>query len=202
MMSPLNEVFEAIPFDVSSDATKPLIAAGDAEDEDERLDEKSFSSFNLSSLLLGFFVGFFIQFSTLGAECLAVWGKYFVLKSETDVAVFSLLWSLFTSAMPVLILVFIRNLVTIPYSAGRGSEELLEDMILQLECRFGVGVLAGFCIAWTVTDVLLGMRSQVAYCLVPVVGALFWYAFMMASAAESKRQRSRRSTTEPDVLTA
>jgi hypothetical protein len=189
MMSPRNEVFEAIPFEASSDATEPLIAAGDAEEENETLDAQSFSSFNLSSLILGLLVGFFIQFSTLGAECLAVWGKHFTLKSETDIAVFSLLWSLFTSAMPVLILVFIRNLVTIPYSAGRGSEELLEDMILQLECRFGVGVLAGFCIAWTITDVLLGMRSQVAFCLVPVVAALFWYAFMMASAAESKRER-------------
>jgi hypothetical protein len=203
-MSPRNEVFQAINFDVSSDANEPLIAAGDAEEENERLDEKAFSSFNLSSALLGLLVGFFIQFSTLGAECLAIWGKDFVLKSHTDIAIFSLLWSLFTSAMPVLILTLIRNLVTITYSAGTGSEKFLEDIILQLECRFGVGVLAGFCLAWTITDILLGIRVQVAYCLVAIVVAVCWYkfmVFMIASATDSKPSSSRRSMTEPNVMT-
>jgi hypothetical protein len=203
-MSPRNDVFQAIPFDAPSDANEPLIAAGDAEEEDQGLDEKALSSFKRSSLLLGVLVGFFIQFSTLGAECLAIWGKDFVLKSDTDIAVFSILWSLFTSAMPVLILVIIRNLVTITYSAGSGSEELLEEIVLQLECRFGVGVLAGFCLAWTITDILLGMHAQFAYCLVAIVVALFWYKFMMfmmASATDKKPSSSRRSKSEPSVMT-
>jgi hypothetical protein len=200
-MSPRNEVFQAIPFDAPSDFSKPLIAAGDAEEEDQGLDEKALSSFKFSSLLLGLLVGFFIQFSTLGAECLAIWGKDFVLKSDTDIAVFSLLWSLFTSAMPVLILGFIRNLVTITYSAGRGSEELLENIMLQLECRFGVGILGGFCLAWTITDILLGVRARFAYCLVAIVVALFWYKCMMASATYSKQSSSRISKAEPSVMT-
>jgi hypothetical protein len=64
-MSPRNEVFQAIPFDASSDANEPLIAAGDAEEKDHRLQEKVVSRFKFSSLLLGLLVGFFSQFSAL-----------------------------------------------------------------------------------------------------------------------------------------
>jgi hypothetical protein len=202
-MSPRNEVFQAIPFDdASSDASEPLIAAGDTEEEDHQLEEKVFSRFKLSSLLLGLFVGFFIQFSTLGANCLAIWGKDYIIKSKTDIFVFSLLWSLFTSAMPVVILVFIRNLVTITYStAGGRSKDLLEDMVLHMECRFGMGALFGFCLAWTMTDVLLGMRAQVVYSLVILVVAVFWYKMMMGLATDSKPSSSRRSTAEQTVVT-
>jgi hypothetical protein len=202
IMSPRNELFQAIPFDASSDANEPLIAAGDAEEEHQGLDEKALSSFKLSSLLLGLFVGFFIQFSTLGANCLAIWGNDFVMKSNPDVILFSLLWSLFTSAMPVFMLVLIRNLVKITCSAiGSRSEELLEELILQLDCRFGVGTLAGFCVAWTITDVLLGMRAQVAYSLFIIAVAFAWYKMMMASSAESKPSSTHRSTVEQTMMT-
>jgi hypothetical protein len=202
-MSPRNEVFQAISFDASSDTNEPLIATGDAEGEHQAgLEVRALSNFKLSSLLLGLLVGFFIQFSTLGANCLALWGKDFVMNTKTDVFVFSLFWSLFTSGMPVLILVFIRNLVTITYSAvgRRSNDELLEDLILQLECRFGVGALAGFCVAWTITDVLLGMRAQVGYSLVIIGVALVWYKIVTASAAENKPSSTRRSTTAEQTM--
>jgi hypothetical protein len=86
-------------------------------------------------------VGVFLQFSTLGAIFLAIY------VGITDVIVFCLLWGLFIVASLFLIILFIRNL-------GR-SEELLEDMILQLECQFG-GVLAGICLTGTIMDVLFG----------------------------------------------
>jgi hypothetical protein len=57
-MSPRNEVFQAMPFDASSDASEPLITAGgDAEEEDHRLQEKVFSRFKISYGLLGLLVG-------------------------------------------------------------------------------------------------------------------------------------------------
>jgi hypothetical protein len=48
-MSPRNEAFQTIPFDATSDVTEPLIAAGEAEEEDHRLQEKPFPA--SSSLL-------------------------------------------------------------------------------------------------------------------------------------------------------
>jgi hypothetical protein len=59
MMSPRYEVFQAIPFDASSDVNEPLIAVGDAEEEDRRLQEKTLSRFKFCYLLLGLLVGFF-----------------------------------------------------------------------------------------------------------------------------------------------
>jgi hypothetical protein len=185
-MSPRNEVFQAVPFDATSDAKEPLIATGDAGEEGQGLEKRDLSSFKLSSLLLGLLVGFFFQFSTI----------YCVMKSKskTDVILFSLLWSLFASATPVLMLVFIRNLGC--------SEELLEDMILQLECHFGVGVLAGICLACTIMDVLLGTRTHVvAYPLVTMVVAFIWCKVtMMASATDSKPSSTRRSTAEQTMM--
>jgi hypothetical protein len=95
--------------------------------------------------------------------------------------------------MPILILVFIRNLVTITYSVvGRRSEELLEDLILQLDFRFGVGALAGVCLAWTITDVILGNRVQVEYPLAMLVVAFFsCKKVMMASATDSEPPSTR-----------
>jgi hypothetical protein len=182
-MSPHTEVFQAIPFDASYEANEPLIAAGDAEEEkDHRIEEKAFSSFKFSALLLGLLVGFFIQFSTLGANFLVItlWGEDVITKSKTDIIVFSLLWSFFTSAMAIVILGFLRNLVTITYSAvGGRSVDLLEEMVLHMECRFVVGALVGVCLAWTMTDVLLGMRAQIVYSLVTLVVALVWCKTMM-----------------------
>jgi hypothetical protein len=203
-MSLRNEVFEAIPFNASSSAAEPLISAGDAEEEDHQLEEKAFSRFKFSALLLGLLVGFFIQFSTLGANFLVItmWGEDVVTKSKTDIVVFSLLWSFFTSAMAIVILGFLRNLVTITYSAvGGRCKDLLEDMVLHMECRFVVGALVGVCLAWTMTDILLGMRAQIVYSLVTLVVALFWCKIMMMCFAnESKTSSSRQSSAERTMI--
>jgi hypothetical protein len=203
-MSPSNQVFEAIPFH-ASDANEPLIAAGDAEeDEDYRLEEKSFSRFKFSSTLLGLLVGFFIQFSTLGANFLVItiWGEDVVTKSKADIVIFSLLWSFFTSAMAIVILSFLRNLVTITYSAiGGRSKDLLEEMVLHMECRFVVGALVGVCLAWTMTDILLGMRAQIVYSLFTLVVALFWCkVMMMCFATDGRQSSSHRSKAEQTLM--
>ena len=105
-------------------------------------------------------VGFFIQFSTLGANFLVIqiWGEDILNKSRNDIVCFSLLWSFFTSAMAIIILAFLRNIVSIAYlSVFQRSQQLVEEMVLNLECRFVVGALIGVCTAWTITDALMGM---------------------------------------------
>jgi hypothetical protein len=198
-MSPRNEVFQAIPFDVSYDANEPLIAAGDAEEEDHQLEEKAFSRFKLSSLLLGVFVAFFVQFSALGANYLVMTllDEDLVTKSKTDIVVISRLCSFFTMAVAIVILELLRNLVTITYSAvGGRSADLLEEMVWHMECRFVVGAMGGVFLAWTITDVLSGMRAHAVYSLV----GLFWCKFVvMCFAAYSKPSSSRRSTAEQTI---
>jgi cation transport ATPase len=190
IMFPRNEVFQAIPFDdATSDAKEPLIATGDAEEEDQQgLEERDLSSFKLSSaLLLGLLVGFF---TAISANCLAI---YVVMKSNTNIIVFSLLWTLFTMVAPlILIWEFIRK-----------SEELLEHTVAKLQCLFGVGALAGTCLACTVMDVLLGTRAHFEYPLAIIVVACFWYKreVTMASATDRKPSSTRRSTAEPTIMT-
>ena len=78
------------------------------------LDVGMFGDFKWSSTILGFLIGFFIQFSTLGADflLLTLSGEKITARSKQDVIVFSLLWSFFTSAMAIVILAFLRNMVS------------------------------------------------------------------------------------------
>jgi hypothetical protein len=200
IMSPRNEVFQAAAvFDTYSDVKEPLIATGadaDAEKEDQGPEGRALSSFRVSSLFLGLLIGFFFQFSALGAGSMAMgnwWligGKDFAVKSTIDYVGFSILWILFTLTTLILILVFIGNLVTIAYSAvGGRSKELLDDMIWELHCHFGVGTVAGVCLAWAITDLMLCS-------LAILVAVLCWYKVTMASVTKSKPSSTRPSTAE------
>jgi hypothetical protein len=214
MVSSNRPVFLAVPFDASSDADKPLLelapATGESAESEPALNGHLFGKFKLSSLILGLLIGFFIQFSTLGANFLVItiWGEDVISKSKSDIVVFSLIWSFFTSAMAIVILSFLRTLVTITYNAiATHSEDLLEvsseafppspeaygiqasisplstlcqqEMVLHMECRFVVGALIGVCLAWTMTDLVLGMKAQILYSLLTLLVALFWCRVMM-----------------------
>jgi hypothetical protein len=135
-----------------------------------------FSRFKLSSLLLGIMVGFFIQFSTLGANYLALsfMGEAILSVTQRDLIVFSLIWSLITSTMAIVVLAFLRNLIFTTYVGGD-----IEDIVLHMECRYVVGALIGVCTAWAATDVALGMTGQVVYSVITLIVALSWCRIMM-----------------------
>jgi hypothetical protein len=132
--------------------------------------------FKSSSFLLGIIVGFFIQFSTLGANYLALsfMGEAILTVTQRDLIIFSLIWSLITSTMAILVLAFLRKILFTMYI---GKD--IEDIILHMECRYVVGALIGVCTAWAATDVALGMSGQVIYSMVTLVAALSWCRLMM-----------------------
>jgi hypothetical protein len=196
-----NEVFQAIPFDASSDASEPLIAAGDAEEEDHRLQEMVFSRIKFSYRLSGLLVGFFSQIFTLGGNVLVItiWGKDAAIKTKTDIFVVGPLCIFFFSAIVFVISGFLRNRVAITYSAvGGRSKELLDEMVLYMESDFAVGFLVGLSLAFTMAAVRLGMSAQTVYFLVALlVVAFFWYKILiMCFAINIKPSSSRRSTAE------
>lgn len=135
-----------------------------------------FTCFRLSSLVLGLVVGCFIQMSTLGANYLiiSIWGEDVILNGQRDIVIFSMLWSLVTSTTAIVILAFLRNIVSVSYDG-----EDIEDVILKMECRFVVGALIGVCGAWAATDVFLGMPAQILYSVGTLVVALAWCHMMM-----------------------
>merc|ERR1712232_787760 len=145
------------------------------------------SKFKGYSLILGLIIGFFIQFSTLGANflVLTLWGKEILMKSRTEVIIFSLLWSFFTSFMAIVVLAFLRALVSLIFSTSTKSASfgkadlILEELWLHMECRFVVGALFGVCLAWTMTDILLGMKAQIFYSIITLITSLLWCRLMM-----------------------
>ena len=161
-------------------------------------------AFKNHSLIIGLLVGFFVQFSTLGANFLviALWEENLMARSKTEIIVLSLVWSAFTSFMAILTLGFLRSVVTIVFQASLAPEHhgtpstdaLLEQVILHLECRFVVGALVGVCFAWTVTDVLLGMNLQIIFSVVTLAISLLWCKLMMHCFAKDD------TTTTPCIL--
>jgi hypothetical protein len=172
-----NEVFLALPFDASSDASEPLIAAGDAkEQEDHRLEEKASTRFKLFSLLLGLLVGFYIQHVFFFVETIS--GEDAATKSKTGTVVLSLLYAFLSLGVMVFVVwELLRN--TINYSAIWGlSKDFIEEMIAYMYHGFIVGTsLVG--LLRMVENVLFDMRLPTAYYFFLSLGAFFWREIMI-----------------------
>lgn len=96
------------------------------------------------------------------------------------------------------ILGLLRNSLTITYSAvGGRSKDLLEEMVLHMECRFCVGV----CLALSMTGLLLGTLANIVYSLVIMVVALFWckIAVMYSDSSSSRRSTAEQTMTAVSV---
>jgi hypothetical protein len=170
------------------------------------------SSFQLYSVMLGLMVGIFIQLSSLGANYLLseVHGKA-SHNQETEASAlstqvivkFSLVWSVLTSILGVSILYLIRELVTTACDAhGKGGGNALvsnRSLILHLECYFAIGTLSGVCIAWTCTDLLLGLEAHFLHSLATLGMALVWCKFITNRFAPNEDQDSAPNT-EPLLL--
>lgn len=123
------------------------------------------NEFKATSMVLGLVVGFFIQFSSLGANFvlthLITQGMQLTLK---HILLFSLAWSVMTSTMGILILTLARSLVWISSNN--------EDFIWYMEAFFATGALLGVNVAWMITDITLGLRIHYLHALVTEVVAL------------------------------
>ena len=155
-----------------------------------------FARFKSSSFILGIIVGFFIQFSTLGANYLALsfMGEAILNVTQRDLIIFSLIWSLITSTMAIVVLAFLRKILFTTYL---GTD--IEDVVLHMECRYVVGALIGVCTAWAATDVALGMTGQVIYSVVTLITALLWCRLMMYFFA-SEDDHSETESDSDEIL--
>jgi hypothetical protein len=159
--------------------------------------------FKMSSLCLGLLVGFFIQASTLGANYLVVTvsGEDVMTTSKKDIILFSLLWSLFTSFLAIVILAFLRNLVRATYETDNEEQNYqLDDVILDMECRFVVGALIGVCTAWALTDLILGLSVQIVYSFLTLGVALAWCKLMMWCFAYPEDDDEQNEQEETDII--
>jgi hypothetical protein len=154
--------------------------------------------FHRYTVALGLIVGFFIQFSSLGANFLlntatasatstsSTTASSLQTGIQADVLWFSLGWSLFTSVLGVAILLLLRYLVvaawattaaiSYPASNNNNSSQDLDACVLlhKMESHFAIGALVGVCLAWTCTDLILGLTAHVVHSVVTLVATLIW----------------------------
>ena len=186
--------------DSTSDTMEAPLLKHQTSDEEQQTTQEQHASIKTSSLLLGLLVGFFIQFSTLGANYLVVtvWGEDVLNTSKNEIITISILWSLFTSSMAIVILAFLRNVILVSY---RGVE--MDHVVLHVECRFVVGALVGVCSAWAFTDYMLGMAHQIVYSVATLAVSLLWCRFMLwmfTPAEDDIASKPKRTAHIPEVL--
>ena len=187
--------------DSTNDTLEAPLLEQQISDEEEQKTQEQHASINTSSLLLGLLVGFFIQFSTLGANYLVitVWGEDVLNSSKNEIITISVLWSLFTSSMAIVILAFLRNVIMVSY---RGVD--MDQWVLHVECRFVVGALVGVCSAWAFTDYMLGLAHQIVYSVATLAVSLLWCRFMLwmftPAVDNNDVSKQRRTTDVPDIL--
>jgi hypothetical protein len=165
----------------------------------------SLQSFRVCGISLGLLIGCFIQWSSLGANFLLTVvygtsapsqesGAQYVNLTRHDLVIFSWFWSLFTSTLGVLILVCLRQMVSITASptSVQGNEiplpltKVAETLISILEGWFATGCLVGVNLAWMATEVFFCLGPgltchsptetalRMLYSLLALIGALLW----------------------------
>lgn len=195
---------------------KQAIAEENANVEDirEMMKDSCLQMSRCCSMVIGLIIGCFIQCSTLGANFMmtTLYGKE-VYFTESFIIV-SLAWCFITSIMGVAVLLFLRSLVVTAFYATNGSrqdestlaakEDFMVQVIENIEQFFAVGSLVGVGMAWTVTDLLLGMKSHVYHSLLTVAIALVWCKCAMkhskntaALNAESSKSKSTSDLETP-----
>lgn len=158
------------------------------------------SRFKISSLTLGIITGFFIQFSSLGANFAL---SHFVLPTNPAppaVAIFSLIWSIVTSGMGTVILTLARGMIIYIYSMDRSystddtdddDDDVIDSSLLRLEVFFAVGALLGVNVAWMGTDLIMGLQVQYLHALATEVLVILAVGLTFRCNREHRRTRSK-----------
>ena len=141
---------------------------------------------------------------------LEVWGEEFAHTSRNQIILFSLVWSFVTSALAIMMLGFLRALISsffrsLPLEARAVhlAEKIHSDMIENLEVLFVIGALVGVSLAWVVTDMILGMQPQVNISLVTLGMALLRCKAVMSCRSrdeENEKDEENPHTREKSIM--
>lgn len=175
---------------------KPLLESSEKGPLDENI--KVLKEFKYKGMTTGLLVGFFIQFSSLGASFLVnalSRGKDLsspITMTREGLLMFSLGWSFVFGTMGVAILLFLRMLVGLVcdhiLSQNQGTnadvedeEEMVDGWSISLEFFFAAGCLVGVNVAWLITDVALGLNALIWRSLGTLAVATIWFVFLARS---------------------
>jgi hypothetical protein len=180
--------------DCQDTVTSTLSSDDDCDEQDDGFDSDHDSAatataqrlayFQWYTMAVGLIVGFFIQFSSLGTNFLlstAVGSS--TTTATSTVFLLSLGGSLFTSILGVTILLLLRCIVVTAWNMTTSTTSIpcrgsacLDDsfMIHKMESHFAIGALVGVCLAWTCTDLFLGLMAHFVQSVVTLMAALLW----------------------------
>jgi hypothetical protein len=150
----------------------------------ENVQRKETNPFPKYSLLLGFLIGCFIQSSSLGANyvlTVLLGNDYERLHAhQNTIMIFSLVWSLGTSTMGVLVVLFIKSLLQVITMGLPKNCSSLENPLNMwaIEYSFAFGALGGVCIAWCGTDVLMGFHAHAFHSIITLLLAFLAKSFL------------------------
>jgi len=166
--------------------------------------------FQFLTVALGLIVGFFIQFSSLGANFLLnastsnTTTTMTGTPSESSILCFSLSWSFLTSLLGVVILMLLRCLTVAAWSAvppgNVVQQKNQQKLVAKMESFFAVGALVGVCLAWTCTDLVLGLTAHVIHSLCTLAAALIWCKVISFCSKKSKQNNNCQSNALNEPL--
>jgi hypothetical protein len=192
----------------------PLLSHDDDDDANALSSSSASESTSTATTvkILNFLAGICIGviFSCLGFRVLV---EHWHTMGQTDVMLFSVIWSSVTSAAAFILFSILYTATCYYFGSNNSTAACLESTktIAILEYCFAVGVFLGFCGACTWTDVVYGMPTSSI--LLTVVVAALWASLMIYCAfatskseqeAEDKeiaqRRIGRRGTVLPLVF--
>jgi hypothetical protein len=161
--------------DCQDTATCTFSSDDDCDRQDDTLDSdydpviraaaQRLTRFQRYTMVLGLIVGFFTEFSSLAATFLLTTAVSSTTTDTSNIVWFSLGRYFFSSALGVTIFLFLRCIVTTAWNmtssiSGRGNVVDDSTMIHKMESNFTVGASVGVCLAWTCTNLFLGLTGQ------------------------------------------
>ena len=199
--------------DISVGSMPDLLPRGEAFEEDDdddleyggsQLDEENEDEIDHDAIdwtvkrdgaIMGLLVGCFIQFASLGARFMltAVFLKNQELViTRKNLVELSLGWSFLTSTMGVGILFAVGSLMS------KGSvldSKLVENWRSNLELSFAIGALSSVCLAWSATDLVLGVPGHAFESVLIWLAAIAW-AKLGAMVSHYWSNRSQQTTDD------
>lgn len=175
----------------------------------------------LSSIVIGLFIGILIQLSTLGVNSIFVkrFGDQYLFNSKLDTFIFSYLYSMFMSSIAIsFVLSAIRGYVsgidevaaslstrTPPASQEEEGEDTIDDIKSAVDCFFAVGTMLGACGLYFALEAVFGLGLMQGVHVMYFMSSLFivlaiFRATEQCGSSSSNKKNANWETTDQVVV--
>jgi hypothetical protein len=141
----------------------------------------------------GLLIGLFIQLSGLGANSLLLREAP---ATDRERLLLSVGWSFLTSCLGILALSFVRQIILI------GSHGMSASRLVVVECYFASGATVGLNAAWTITDIVLGLKPHIWGSAIATLVTFGWCKLILHCTEESCDNQDNQQLDEEEGTTS